>query len=1420
MNLLNPRHAILVIGLLLSSLPVFTQQLSSVYLDSRIVADYLASIQDPFIDASQLGNKISTKLKIYDADNLWFSCSEEGKKYLQPEKEYYTLVLNLDPGDTVIVVGTIPYYITSDSPDTVSVYPEFRTLVDQLEWHVKDRHFILPYGIKDGEQALNAVNRFANHVYYNQARIEYYDFNLDELKGIYNKNPFLYGNRGYHKGIDALDWGSIDDVSSNYLYFYDLFQDAYPWQTILNGDSTLNLAQQVSFEDIKASYRDQIFTSEQALTLASEQIDRSGKESGLLDAKTIAVGLSDFIAERAQEELNLTFFDRFKLNMLDTNELTILFPNTRDLLVDFEISNYKTLLSHARYTFETDLENIGLNFPKILSLPKYEALENDPNVFNLALIYSLADLAYKEYPVEDIVLYACQLMNNRKSTLNRSIGRRLSKALTEVDSNQDYRIKTELNMLRDQSVELLDSFRRVDGLIGSAYYMLYEMADRLGEFAETDIERKRLSDYNNSFYDPRVFFGSWQQFVEEGAEEMLVKGEMITGERKVFSLDYYYSDRIPVYLEGRRFYSELYGETPQKTIYNQVFREGTDNSKENIVKGIEMVRSLRNESLGESLRRNVEKLKRTIDITRQIENEYLMAIQPDSTQSELYFALTNKVDLIGNAMESELDFWSIILEKNDFHLAGLNYLRRLYADFKARSVFIVPEDTPDVATYLAQNFNIEFKEWLSFTDRELKNYKPLLDEQLEKIARHSGLAVNSEMDQLKKQYIRLYEQKEKLLEDFRVFSANGERRKSVMFQEALQMNGYEVLNNKLNAGEEVDQAYVMQLFADANTATKESPEYIRIDSLINNRYQIIDKERLIYNQQIDSLEEVVRAAFNNPGASSSIEEINVLSSKNSYIKKYEALLDVPDVNKADELLKSYFNPIDSVFALIAPAINEVEALQNKLGTTLDALEVQYCPKLVKAERNAKNLSASMELSMHLLSAFRNPAAPKDSMFVVDTTVVQVSIQREAGITQTFDTLRINEKYLSDEHFYLPGSRWLSNEEFAQLKSDSLQWDLFLGMLYERMSRVNGAPGFSATGIALLTNKFFDVLHEMDIHKNKVRYKKALRKNLDFSDYYPFIKTTVDLFNIIINTPTVGEDQSILAEQFEDIRKVSEISDQALSLYENMYAKNYSNAIRNAMSLLSIFTDSEYDSNNPIYDQSLRDRQNKSADKTLLKAYKKEARKSRRAINAVLTYGTFMADMIDAQTSEQVKNILKSATLPPGSSRIKREVVTNFTINSYLGGAVAYDRIQDDLPGLDKGAFSASLSVPIGFTYSFSPDNIFKQGGSFSIHVPVLDLGAITAFRSNPSNDNYKVEQLPELSWSNLFAPGVFFVWNIKDSPFSLGAGGQIGPQLREIENVNTAVITSVNSTRFPAFFFGVDVPFFNLHTGAKKIVVD
>ena len=128
-----------------------------------------------------------------------------------------------------------------------------------------------------------------------------------------------------------------DQITRNY-------QTYYPWQNILYDNQKLELEKKVSYQDLLNSYRRTIPTASDNLQQASQEL-ASGKKrlSGGLNAATIAAGLSDFVVERAQEELNINFLDRMRDNILrESSEFKVLFPHTHNMFNDFQIVHYRT----------------------------------------------------------------------------------------------------------------------------------------------------------------------------------------------------------------------------------------------------------------------------------------------------------------------------------------------------------------------------------------------------------------------------------------------------------------------------------------------------------------------------------------------------------------------------------------------------------------------------------------------------------------------------------------------------------------------------------------------------------------------------------------------------------------------------------------------------------------------------------------------------------------------------------------------------------------------------------------------------------------------------------------------------------------------------------------------------------------------
>jgi hypothetical protein len=326
----------------------------------------------------------------------------------------------------------------------------------------------------------------------------------------------------------------------------------------------------------------------------------------------------------------------------------------------------------------------------------------------------------------------------------------------------------------------------------------------------------------------------------------------------------------------------------------------------------------------------------------------------------------------------------------------------------------------------------------------------------------------------------------------------------------------------------------------------------------------------------------------------------------------------------------------------------------------------------------------------------------------------------------------------------------------------------------------------------------NTIYEIDEQREELRYKKRAGAQLRFEDYYPFIRTTVDFLNILLTTP-VG--QQALDQKYPTLQLVPQVSDQALSMFENIFAENYAEAIRNVVKLLAIVwgMDEEAAAYNRLTSGEA------VAEAPLIKQERQELKKSERVKSAILLYGSFMANIVGAETPDQVKGAIRAVAVPPGSSSVKRNSSFNVSVNGYFGAGVHRETLTNSaVTGSPEGT-TIGLSVPVGVAASLGGLGRNKNW-SYSLFVPLLDIGAVTAYRIDQHNAGAS-GNLPELTFGNLLAPGGYFMVNLPRSPFSLGLGAQFGPQTRQI-TIDGAEISS--SAWRAGLTFAIDVPILNL----------
>jgi len=165
--------------------------------------------------------------------------------------------------------------------------------------------------------------------------------------------------------------------------------------------------------------------------------------------------------------------------------------------------------------------------------------------------------------------------------------------------------------------------------------------------------------------------------------------------------------------------------------------------------------------------------------------------------------------------------------------------------------------------------------------------------------------------------------------------------------------------------------------------------------------------------------------------------------------------------------------------------------------------------------------------------------------------------------------------------------------------------------------------------------------------------------------------------------------------------------------------------------------------------------------------------------SLIKYGTFIASVANAKSSEEVQKVVENHALPTGSSRIKRESAFNVSLNAYPGLYAGYEQIM----GVDPGWTISSIKInsygiiaPIGIAISIGHRKLFKANWSYSLFISAIDIGAITSFRFK----NDSVASVPTIKLKDILSPGLFLSIGIPGCPLSVNIGAQIGPNLRVV----------------------------------------
>lgn len=425
---------------------------------------------------------------------------------------------------------------------------------------------------------------------------------------------------------------------------------------------------------------------------------------------------------------------------------------------------------------------------------------------------------------------------------------------------------------------------------------------------------------------------------------------------------------------------------------------------------------------------------------------------------------------------------------------------------------------------------------------------------------------------------------------------------------------------------------------------------------------------------------------------------------------------------------------------------------------------KVCPEDIrKAEQTVQNSVAAIQL----LSASLRSKSQAHYWLPVD------SVRLLAEDTTTF------KYYLS--LVYLQANNSKANNGLENLKLQA-----FLKELYTH-------TGFNDLDqYAAFVETFADNLN--DLNESIAKIKNKGKASSDYTDYCQLFNKSVSLLGFasnMIDLPCVAMDSALKQSIKLKVNQIVYVAQSSAGLYINARSANYSAAVVNAVGILDTLLTNQYD---------------KAIRQTILK------------------YGTFMASVAQAQSSDEVEAAIEVIALPPGSASIKKNAAFNLSLNAYLGGFWGNEYLPSN--SIKKWSGTTGVCAPIGLAFNFPFNNsgihtncnwlnktvnFVSEKSSLSVFVSVLDIGAFASYRLQDSTSS----SLPKVTLSNIFAPGLGLVYGFPQIPVSVGYLYQFGPALREITS-EAAKVNSGGLTQRWYFFVAVDIPLVNFYTRSRN----
>lgn len=207
---------------------------------------------------------------------------------------------------------------------------------------------------------------------------------------------------------------------------------------------------------------------------------------GFSTQSNVIAGLTDFIIERAQEEVANAFLQTFKRKMNDDeaySELQQLFPTTKEFLGDNDITTSSPIIQMGKGSFEKDITQLSVNVPKLLRLAEYSDAQHSENIVVMTLLYEVLDMVYKGLEPDDIVMISEDRLHWQIWKLEQDNKKNYIKAIKNKSEEQRKLVdkvkalNKKINSIEKDIKVLMDFQKAYEQLLGDGRFNPYEDLD-------------------------------------------------------------------------------------------------------------------------------------------------------------------------------------------------------------------------------------------------------------------------------------------------------------------------------------------------------------------------------------------------------------------------------------------------------------------------------------------------------------------------------------------------------------------------------------------------------------------------------------------------------------------------------------------------------------------------------------------------------------------------------------------------------------------------------------------------------------------------------------------------------------------------------------------------------------------------------